>query len=213
MYRIILIVTFIVIFYLIVQGLKKNGLKIADIFDFFSKGFNNSLALFKGKNRDKANTGAVRTLFMNITWALFLLMALSAMLPVMITGEHLEDIFLVIHVTIAPFFVISLMITVLLMIERNTFNLNDWNFIKDLFSGDKRQKAEGNATWLKILTWVFVIASVPAASSILASMYPIFGSEGQAVMLIVHQYSVLTLLLSGSGLFYFNFLESRKGNG
>ena len=210
MYRIILIAAFAVIFYLIIQGLKKNGLKIADMVDFINKGFGNTFALFKGKKQDKGENGTARRIFVNITWGLFLLMVLSAMFPVMITGEHLEDIFLIIHVTIAPFFVISLMISVLLVIERNTFDLQDWNFIKGLFSGDKERKVKNNATWVKLLTWLFVIASVPAASSILLSMYPVLGTEGQAVMLTVHQYSVLTLLLSGAGLFYFYFLDSRK---
>ncbi|GEM_PF-6344063 len=209
MYRIILIAAFIIIFYLIIQGLKKNGLRIGDLFDFFGKGFNNSLLLIKGKKGDKSGVSAVRNLLINITWVLFLLMALSAMVPVMISGERLEDIFLVIHVIVAPFFVISLMITVLLTIERNTFNTDDWNVIKGLFSGDKERKIKGTSTWIKILTWIFVIASIPAASSILLSMYPVFSSEGQAAMLLVHQYSVLTLLFSGAGLFYFYFLESK----
>ncbi len=208
MYRIILIVAIIIVKYLLYQNFKKRGLKIADILNFMSTGFNSSLSIIKGKGDNKSVVISVKNLFLNLTWGLTTLMVLSAMVPVIFVGSPLEGALLMVHITIAPFFLISLMITVLLLIEKQTFTLEDWVYIKNFFSGDKKKKTEGLKTWKKLLIWLFVASSVPAAASILLSMYPIFGTEGQEMLLIIHQYSVLILLLSGMVLFYFYFLES-----
>lgn len=208
MYRIILIITIIIVKYLLYQNLKKRGFKIADILDFIITGFNSFLVNIKGGSGKKSKSISAQNIFLNLTWGLFILMTLSAMVPVIFVGSPLEGIFLVAHITIAPFFVISLMITVLLLIEKQTFSMNDWNYVKDYFSGDKKRKIDGRSTWTKVLNWLFAAASVPAASSILFSMYPIFGTDGQEMLLAIHQYSVLALFLSGLVLFYLYFLES-----
>ena len=62
-------------------------------------------------------------------------MALSALIPVLI-GIHLSDIFLLVHVTIAPLFSVFTAILIILFAHSNRFNEND--LVKD--SDEKKFK-------------------------------------------------------------------------
>jgi hypothetical protein len=140
---------------------------------------------------------ALRLIFYQITIILFLLLAVSGFLPVIILGGHLTGVPLIIHVTIAPFFCIFLALSVLFWVHFQRFFLEDLNYLKTLKRGKTKLLPDrtGISFWQKINFWMFAVFSLPAILSIILSMYPLFGTAGQDVLIQVHQYSTLLLFI------------------
>jgi len=149
------------------------------------------------KLKGKSYSYALRILFYQITLALFFLLAVSGFVPIMITGGHLSGIPLIIHVTIAPFFCVSLALSVLFWVYFLRFDSKDWDYIKGL--NQKRKKKHKAILdinfWQKVNFWTFATISLPAITSIILGMYPIFGTSGQEILIELHRYSTLLLFI------------------
>jgi len=117
---------------------------------------------------------------------------------VLFNGKHLSDFFLLLHVAFAPLFSIIIAITIVLYAHHNRFNENDFAKLKknNTFSLNR----DG---YKKLLFWLLAITSTFVMLPITLSMFPLFGTEGQIVLLEIHKYSVLVfsiLVILQSGL-------------
>ena len=121
---------------------------------------------------------------------LFILMAISAFIPLILFGDSLSGIFLLVHVSVAPLFSIFLAILIILFAHSNRFNKND------LVDSKEKKKFNFNQFgYIKIIFWLIVLISIPTMISVILSMFPLFGTEGQLYLLEIHRYSTLILLL------------------
>ena len=138
-----------------------------------------------------------RYFFISITIITFLILVVTALIPVLLFGESLSGIFLILHVTIAPFFVIALMFNAVFMGHFQQFDHSDYLTLKNLQSKTEIQYPNRSThhTWLKIYFWFFLIFSVTAILSVISAMFPYFGTDGQIAMLNIHRYSTLILLI------------------
>ena len=138
-----------------------------------------------------------RYFFISISLISFFILGLTGLIPVIVFGESMGGLFLIIHVTIAPFFVLALMFSAIFMGHFQQFDNSDYNYLRKL--GYKKETKNPNKylhiVWLKIYFWLFLVFSVPAILSIIFSMFPYFGTEGQITMLTIHRYSTLVLLI------------------
>jgi ABC-type multidrug transport system fused ATPase/permease subunit len=170
--------------------LKKNQLSFDGVVNNFWNELTNSsgkLKEQKSKNWESKLLFYKRYFYLS-TLFLFLLMAISAFIPVLI-GSNLSDIFLLTHVTVAPLFSVLLAISIVLFAHSNKFSKNDFE-IRD--GQESKLNLKG---YLKVIFWLFALFSVSAMLSIVLSMFPILGTEGQVLLLDVHKYSTLLLLL------------------
>jgi len=138
---------------------------------------------------------ALRSIFYVLTAILFLVLAITGIFPVLAFGMHLSSLLLIIHVTAAPFFVFSLMALILLQAHRHQYDDRDLVYLQ---AGLKREDGQDSGTfifWKKTYFWLFSVFSIPAVMSMLVSMYPLFGTEGQILLLDIHRYSVLILFV------------------
>jgi hypothetical protein len=126
----------------------------------------------------------------------FALLALTAFIPVLLLGEHLTGVFLVIHVTVAPFFALSLAGCALLWSHRLRFRSTDWHLARRIVRGQPPDAR----TLVKFLVragyWVILLCSLPLLLSIILEMYPLFGTEGLEILVQLHGYSALILLIA-----------------
>lgn len=132
-----------------------------------------------------------------LTLTLFLILAISAYLQVLISDGPLTGWLLIVHVTSAPLFALSLMLTVLLWAHRQRFNQQDWLYLQQIIK-QKRillMRNSDTAFWYKLIFWIFVLSAIPAILSIILQLYPIFGSAGMESLLIIHRYSTLILFV------------------
>jgi hypothetical protein len=117
-------------------------------------------------------------------------MALSAFTPIFIFGDSLSGLFLLLHVSIAPLFSIFLAILVILFTHSNRFNKND------LDNSKKKGKIIFNQMgYMKILYWLIIFFSIPTMISVILTMFPLFGTDGQLYLLEIHRYSTLILFI------------------
>jgi hypothetical protein len=135
--------------------------------------------------------------FLSVAILSFISLAITGFIPVAIFNSHISGIFLIIHVTIAPVFVAALAASCLFFVHSNQFDVEDWQLIKARTS----QKSADNTDYhiqlylLKVYFWLFLTFSVLASLSMIVSMFPFFGTDGQTMMLTIHQYTTLGLLI------------------
>jgi len=139
----------------------------------------------------------LRYFFITASVMLFLLLALTGLIPVVILAKPMSGLLLIIHVTVAPFFVVALMLTAIFWAHSQQFGQSDFIYLKERGHHKKNQNSSQHVKffWQKLSFWLFLIFSVPAILSIILSMFPYFGTDGQITMLNIHRYSVLILMV------------------
>lgn len=138
---------------------------------------------------------ALRKILYSITAILFIILAVTGFFSVLILGENLSGFLLIVHVTIAPIFVLTFTLSLLFYAHIQQFNTNDWYYVSQQ---EQQQNISFNQRiifWKKVCFWLFTIISLPAILSIIMSMYPLFGTDGQNFLLDLHRFSVLFLLM------------------
>ena len=145
--------------------------------------------------KDKAVITNLRLLSYQLSLLFFALLVLSSYLPVILTGDHLSGLALIIHVTVAPLFCISLAASAVFWAQKKRFSDADSSLLKDKSFSKIFTSGGLSPAWEKVIFWLFLIFSVPAILSIVLSMYPLFGSEGQEFLLQTHRYTTLILFL------------------
>ena len=174
---------------------KKNGFTISDLFKKFFSNFKNLINNISSLKNElfAQKIKIIKNIFYTITTSLFLVMAISAFLPAIIIGGNLSGIFLLIHVSFAPFFAISLAITIVLFAHSNQFAKND--FVSQNEIENNKLPKFNNDGYLKLIFWLMAIFSLPAIISIILNMFPLFGTEGQNILLEIHRYSTLLMFI------------------
>jgi hypothetical protein len=97
--------------------------------------------------------------------------------PVLILKESIYGYWLILHVIFASVFAVSLACLAVMWAEACSF---------------KRD----SAVLQKIFFWLIIILALPVILSIILSMFPFFGTEGQEFLIQLHRYSALPLALT-----------------
>ena len=198
MYQIILILFLIAAITWIIRLVKKGLLDKKSSTQVMTESYNAFLDRLQSNRIRKGAT--IRMLSYQLTLAFTALLALSAFLPVILTGNHLSGFPLILHVTLAPLFCISLAVLAIFWAHAHRFTAKDRMFLKDQSFARIFSSGEISDVWQKIIFWLFLVMAVPAILSIVFSMYPIFGPTGQEILLQIHRYA--TLLLFSLGLIH-----------
>jgi hypothetical protein len=194
-YRILLALTILsfIVWMGIQAGKHKNYFKLWT--DFLSRQF---LAIFRPVNSDgnRASLSVLsrfRAALLGLTGWLFALMALSSFIPVLVAGSPLSGWMLILHVTVAPFFLIALAMTALLFAVNKLFKPEDLHVLTSLKSD---REAPVLMPFLSRLSfWTFLVVAIPAVLSVILSMYPLFTAEGLEALVRVHRYATLILFI------------------
>lgn len=141
-----------------------------------------------------------RKAFYSLTVLSFLVLAITGFLPVIISGSPISGLPLILHVTLAPLFAISLTVVTVFWAYHHRFNRNDGQRLLQWIRKEKPTVLQANPNvWQKICFWLIVALSVPVFISIILSMYPLFGSAGQEFLLHLHGYMALLMLIAVVG--------------
>ena len=132
-----------------------------------------------------------------LTMTFFLILALTSYLQIVMTGGPLSGWLLIIHVSVAPFFAISLMMAILLWAHLRRFDQQDWQYLQQVVGKKKVAAilAENHDVWEKLNFWLFMVSAIPAILSIIFQLYPVFDTDGMKFLLQVHRYSTLILFI------------------
>jgi len=195
MFRILSIIVIVVSFIWLSRLLNKNNFSFTNSVSSFFTAFKKSLFELKQlKSKDiSSKLGWIKSFFYLSTLLLFLLMFISAFLNVIFIGDDLTGFFLLVHLTVAPLFSVFLAILIILFAHSNRFTKNDVDKITDN-SGSIKSEINYSG-YLKIVFWLIALLSIPTMISIILSMFPLFGTNGQQILLNIHRYSTLIIVL------------------
>lgn len=193
MFRIISIVAFIASFVWIFKYLKKSGISFKEISDYCFTELKNSCSDLKSIKLQSLseNLHSLQSVAYLLTILGFIIMFVTGFISLLFTGGALTGILLMIHVSVAPLISITFAILVILFAHSNRFNDNDITISTE--DDGKKKIIYKDSAYLKINFWLISIFSLPAMASIILTMFPLFGTEGQISLLEIHRYSVLII--------------------
>jgi cytochrome b subunit of formate dehydrogenase len=199
MFRLVLGLLFIALLIELFLLIKNEKWNISKIRKQITQDFFLNLLLYRELiTRKKDRYKILRKIFFTISAVLFTILALTGFIPVLIFGTSMTGLWLLIHVSVAPLFVFSLTMFVLLQAYFQQFDHRDYEYLKSkttISERDERIPRE-YVFQRKIYFWLFIILTLPAIFSIIFSMYKVFGTAGQFFLIDLHRYSVLLLLLN-----------------
>jgi cytochrome b subunit of formate dehydrogenase len=146
------------------------------------------------KGLDTGTTAArIRSIVYASTLLCFLLLAVTGFVPILFVGDHLTGILLVIHVTVAPFFALSLSALGLLWAHALRFDGEEWRILHDIGKAGIGEETIRFAS--KMAFWLTLLLSLPLMLTVILELFPLFGTEGEEFLIRLHGYSALCLML------------------
>jgi len=113
----------------------------------------------------------------------------------LLLGEQIHGYTLMMHVGLAPVFVISVGVVVIAWSHRCRLNEHDRRGLVSLLCLKKTAPAETVDLGWKLSFWLALALVVPVSLSIMLGMFQIFGTHGQELLISLHQYTSLALTL------------------
>lgn len=123
----------------------------------------------------------------------FVILFLTGFGPRLLCDTELSGYLLMIHVTFAGIFIACVAFLAITWAHQFRFGCVDLDCLQNVLGLRIRKIA--SQTCRKLCFWILIALSLPAALSILFSMFPIFGTHGQEVLFEIHRWSVLVLSL------------------
>lgn len=146
--------------------------------------------------------GALRKLVYLLALLCFLVLAITSFYPVLVLKEPVHGYWLILHATFAPVFAICLAGLAVMWAGNCCFNKNDWPRLQRILERVTPVKRVGEepsnkcpGLGQKITFWLIIVLALPLILSIILSMFPLFGTEGQEFLLDTHRYGALLLAL------------------
>jgi len=131
----------------------------------------------------------------------FLILAGTGFYASLIDGQPLHGYFLMIHATFAPVFSVCITLCALLWAQNHVFKRTDiaCPCLAKICSIPEAEKHPcGFQLGRKICFWILLLTSIPLIVSMVVSMFPIFGTEGQMALYHINRVSALILLLAAN---------------
>jgi cytochrome b subunit of formate dehydrogenase len=124
----------------------------------------------------------------------YVVLALTGFYPVLILGEHISGFLVMLHVTFAPVLTVCLAVLAVMWASNCRFTAGDWPWFERIVqrvtsvrSVDKTAKSKSSGLGQKITFWLIIFLTLPLALSIVISMFPLFGTHGQELLLGLHR--------------------------
>jgi cytochrome b subunit of formate dehydrogenase len=124
----------------------------------------------------------------------FVVLALTGFYPVLVLGEHISGYLVMVHATFAPVFAVCLAFLAVVWARNCRFTQGDWPWFERIvkrvtLAGSSVEKSFRKSSGLgqKITFWLVVFLALPLGLSIVLSMFPLFGTHGQELLLGAHR--------------------------
>ncbi|MHC4603747.1 MAG: cytochrome b/b6 domain-containing protein [Planctomycetota bacterium] len=147
--------------------------------------------------------GVLRKLVFLLALLCFVVLAITGFYPTLVLGKHISGYLLMLHATFAMVFAICLAVLAVMWASHCRFNENDWpglqHFLERITlaknAGEEPLNKSGRLGQ-KITFWLLVMLALPLILSMVSSMFPLFGTNGQKLLLELHRYSALLFTMA-----------------
>jgi len=142
--------------------------------------------------------GILRILVYLLALLCFVVLAVTGFYPTLVLGEHISGYLVMVHATFAPVFAVCLAVLALMWASRCRFAYSDWPWFQGIVQRVTLVKSTANETphnssslGQKLTFWLIIFLALPLILSIVLSMFPLFGTHWQELLLGTHRYTAL----------------------
>jgi len=132
----------------------------------------------------------------------FIVLAITGFYPTLILGKHITGYLVMVHATFAPVFAVCLAVLAVMWAKRWCFTSGDWPLFERIvrwatLANSPVANTYGKSSGLgqKISFWLIIFLALPLILSIVLSMFPLFGTHWQEILLSMHGYTALVFTM------------------
>jgi hypothetical protein len=141
--------------------------------------------------------GRIRKLAVLLGLLSFVVLLLTGFVPPL-SGGRLEGYWLMLHATLAPVFIVAVTVAVLFGAQQYCFQKRDVDQLAELWKNRKQRRCcclTDSPASAKVGFWLLAALTLPVALTMVLSMTPLFGTDGQHLLFELHRYSALGFAL------------------
>ena len=146
--------------------------------------------------------GVLRILVYLLALLCFVVLAVTGFYPTLVLGEHISGYLVMVHATFAPVFAVCLAVLAVMWASRCRFAYSDWPWFERIVqwvtlakSSSEEAPSKSSGLGQKMTFWLIIFLALPLILSIVLSMFPLFGTYWQELLLGVHRYTALVFAL------------------
>ena len=147
--------------------------------------------------------GALKKLCYLVAVVCFVILGFTGFYPLLARGEHISGYLMMIHATFAPIFALCLAILGLTWASRYRFEADDCPCLQRLLRRVTRLRipepqgpCKRTLVAQKVAFWAVVVLSLPLILSILLSMFHLFGTHWQELLLATHRWTAVAFAVA-----------------
>ncbi len=142
--------------------------------------------------------GFLRKLVYLLTLLCFLILLVTGFFPRVFWGEVISGYWLMLHATAAPVFAACMAILAVMWADSCRLNKNYWPWLQRILQRQPKNPAtpEKHELAQKLVFWIIILLTLPVILSIVSSMFRLFGTHWQELLVQVHRYCALALALA-----------------
>jgi len=146
--------------------------------------------------------GILRILVYLLALLCFVVLAVTGFYPTLVLGEHISGYLVMVHATFAPIFAVCLAVLAVMWAGRCRFVYSDWPWferfvqrVTSVKSSSEEAPSKSSGLGQKMAFWLIILLALPLILSIVLSMFPLFGTHWQELLLSMHRYTALVFAL------------------
>ncbi len=134
----------------------------------------------------------------------FVVLALNGFYAALVLGKSISGYWIMLQTTAGGVFAVCLAVLAVMWARNCRFNQSDWPWFGRIVQRVTLVKSTGEETQRKspglgqkITFWLIIILALPLILSMILSMYTLFGTYWQELLLGIHRYTALVFALVG----------------
>ena len=131
----------------------------------------------------------------------FCVLAVNGFYAAVVLGKPVSGYWIMLQTTAGGVFAVCVAILAVMWARHHRFNESDWPGLQRILKRIIRLKTANNIPagksrlGQKITFWLIVVLALPLILSMVSSMFPLFGTHWQELLLELHRYSALLFVL------------------
>jgi cytochrome b subunit of formate dehydrogenase len=145
--------------------------------------------------------GVFKKLVYLIALLCFCVLAVNGFFTAVVLGRSISGYWIMLQTTAGAVFAVCVAVLAVMWARHHRFNQNDWPWLQRILKRIIRLKTANNIPagksrlGQKITFWLLVVLALPLILSMVSSMFPLFGTHWQELLLELHRYSALLFVL------------------
>ncbi len=145
---------------------------------------------------------ALRKLVYLLALLCFVVLAVTGFYPTLVLGEHISGYLVMVHATFAPVFAVCLAVLAVMWASHYRFTYSDWPWFQSIVqrvtlvkSASEEAHSKSSGLGQKMTFWLLIFLALPLILSIVLSMFPLFGTHHQELLLASHGYVAMVFTI------------------